>query len=196
MATSTQQRLFESYLTPVLKPAYGTAYYLTRNREDAEDLVQTTALRAFAAFDTFQPGTNFKAWFLKILTNGFLNQCRQNRRRPELVGWEAAQEAYLCDAVQDTTLRDQSMEPATELMARLTQEQITAAFARLPEEFRLVCTLYFMEELSYQEIAEILDCPIGTVRSRLHRGRKALQQMLYDLAPHNRHSAQEATEVL
>lgn len=181
MERSAELKLFESYLAPVLKTAYGTAYYLTHSREEAEDLVQEASLHAFRAFATFQPGTNFKAWFLRILTNLFLNQCRKKRRSPDLVLWEGAVDAYLSDRVGDPQLVSQATDPSRELMRKLDQQAILDAVAALPEEYRAVCTLYFLDELSYQEISDILECPIGTVRSRLHRGRRALQYALKSL---------------
>src|SRR5262245_31566603 len=130
MKTAADQRLFESYLAPVVKAAYGTAFYLTRNRDDAEDLVQEASLRAFAAFHTFRPGSNFKAWFLKVLTNVFLNQRRQSRREPDVVRWEGVTEAYLSDLVDDHDLRATGAEPSTQYMKKLTQEQVADAFAQ------------------------------------------------------------------
>lgn len=178
MAQTAQQKQFEACLAPVLQAAYGTAFYLTRNRDEAEDLVQEASIRAYIAFATFQPGTNFKAWFLRVLTNIFLNHCRKQRREPDLVRWEGAADAYLSSLVSYNARLSNRAEPVAELFQKVSAQEIADAFAALPAEYQAACALYFMEDLSYQEIADIVDCPIGTVRSRIHRGRKVLQQAL------------------
>jgi RNA polymerase sigma-70 factor (ECF subfamily) len=180
MPPTAEQMLFETYLSPVLDVAYGTALHLTRNREDAEDLVQDAAVRAFRAFHTFTPGTNFKAWFLRIVTNLFLNRCAKRKRDQDMLRWESAEDDSLWALAQDDSA--EGARPDAEFLRRLDTEQITAALGQLPTEYRTVCVLYFMDEFSYQEIAEMVGCPIGTVRSRLHRGRKVLQSLLRHLA--------------
>jgi RNA polymerase sigma-70 factor (ECF subfamily) len=181
-STERTRRTFEALITPVLAPAYGTALHMTRNRDDAEDLVQEATVRAFRSFHTFQEGTNFKAWFFRILTNLYLNKYRQKQREPEMIHFEDAPDLYLYSHTLNAGLHSLSADPAALLMRKLTTEHVTAAIEALPEEFRTVCALYFMQEFSYQEIAEVLDCPLGTVRSRLHRGRKALQRELWHIA--------------
>ncbi|MDQ3813129.1 MAG: sigma-70 family RNA polymerase sigma factor [Armatimonadota bacterium] len=173
---------FEACLRPILGPAYGTALHLARHHEDAEDLVQEAAVQAFCHFDRFQSGTNFKAWFFKILVNLFLNTYRKQQRAPETVPLEDASDLYLYTQTRQLGLHARSPDPATLVLAKLDAEQITAALASLPKEYRLVCALYFREEFSYEEIAAIANCPIGTVRSRLHRGRKLLQKALWQMA--------------
>jgi RNA polymerase sigma-70 factor (ECF subfamily) len=173
---------FEQLLAPILGAAYGMALQMTRHNDDAEDLVQEAAVRAFRFFHTFEPGTNFKAWFLRILTNVYLSRYRQKQREPETVNLEDAPELYLYSHTVTMGLHARSTDPAALVLRQLDAEQVTAAIGALPEEFRTVCALYFMEEFAYQEIAEILDCPIGTVRSRLHRGRRALQRELWQIA--------------
>src|SRR5262245_41700939 len=166
---SAAQR-FESYLTPILTAAYGTALHMTRDRADAEDLVQETALQAFRAFDSFQEGTNFKAWFFRILTNLFINAYRKRQREPEidtLSDREDAPALYLFKQTREIGLHAGNPDPAAFVIERIETEQICTAIAALPEDYRVVSALYFMEEFSYQEIAEIVGCPVGTVRSRL-----------------------------
>jgi RNA polymerase sigma-70 factor (ECF subfamily) len=182
MSARDRQREFEGLLEPLLPAAFGLALQLARHRDDAEDLVQEAAVRAFRAFDSFTPGTNFKAWFFKILTNGYFQRYRKRQREPELVPIEDVPDLYLYSATAAAGLHAQSADPAALVLGRLDEEQVTRAVAGLPEEFRVVSALYFMEQLSYQEIAEIVDCPVGTVRSRLHRGRKLLQKALWQLA--------------
>ncbi len=172
---------FDSLLTPILDKAYGTAYHFTHNREEAEDLVQEAAVSAFRAFHTFEPGTNFKAWFLTILVNCARRNYRNRKREPEITSLDDAPELYLYQQTASANTLGKDNNPAVLLIRKMTEEQIHAAVAALPEEYRVVCVLYFMEELAYQEIASILDCPVGTVRSRLHRGRKLLHKSLWQL---------------
>jgi len=176
------RRRFEALLAPLLQPAYGLAYSLTRNRDDAEDLVQEAALQAYRAFHTFRPGTNFRAWFYRVLTNLHYYRHRKSRREVETTAWEEAPDLYLYTRTKEAELHARAEDPAALVLGRLTTEQVTAAIAGLPEEFRVVCALNLLEEMPYQEIAEVLACPVGTVRSRLHRGRKLLQQALWQVA--------------
>jgi RNA polymerase sigma-70 factor (ECF subfamily) len=171
---------YDALLSPIIEAAYGIAYRLTRNRDDAEDLVQETAVQAFRAYSTFTPGTNFKAWFFKILLNCFRSRCRKRKREPEIAPLADVCELYLY--VQTTRAGLAGNNPSVVVAERMSEEQIEMAIEALPEEYRAVAILSFMEEMSYQEIADILDCPVGTVRSRLHRGRKLLQKALWDLA--------------
>ncbi|GMU57698.1 MAG: ECF RNA polymerase sigma factor SigR [Candidatus Xenobia bacterium] len=177
--TLTAADRFERLLIPVLTNAYATARHLARCPDRAENLVQEASLRAFRSFHTFQEGTNFRAWFLRILTNLYLEEYRQQKRRPELVSVEEAGDLYLYSKARESGLFQQpGKDPAREVLARLSHEQVHLALGELAEEFRLVCTLYFLNEMSYQEIADAVGVPVGTVRSRLHRGRKQLQQRL------------------
>jgi len=173
---------FESLLGSVLERAYGVAYHLTRSSHDAEDLVQEAALSAYRNFHQFQAGTNFRAWFMRILTNAFYASYRRRKRRPETTSLEDAQPLHLLFASAEAGLLEHHKDPATLLVERLGAEKVGEAIGELPEEFRVVCTLYFMNDASYQEIAEMLGCPVGTVRSRLHRGRRMLQRSLWTLA--------------
>jgi RNA polymerase sigma-70 factor (ECF subfamily) len=178
-ASDSRRREFEGLLAEVLQPAYGLAFNLTRNRDDADDLLQDAALQAFRAFHTFRRGTNFRAWFYRVLTNLHYYRHRKSRREVETTAWEDATDLYLYARATEADLHARSEDPAALVLGRLTTEQVTAAIAALPEEFRVVCTLNLVDDLAYHEIAEILGCPVGTVRSRLHRGRKLLQRALW-----------------
>ena len=175
-------KMFESNLEPILGLAYGVALHLTRKPEDAEDLVQEASVKSFCGFHTFEAGTNFKAWFLRIMTNAFLRRCKKKRCEPELVDLEDESALYLYNQTCEAGWHDIHDDPATILLRKMDAEQIRTAMAELPLEYRVVAALYFMDEFSYGEIAEITECPIGTVRSRLHRGRKLLQKALWRVA--------------
>lgn len=173
---------FEPLLLAVLSPAFGYALRLTRNRADAEDLVQDAALLAFRAAHTFQPGSNFKAWFFQILTRRFWERHRRQQRRPRPVDLDDTPDLYLFTHSAAAGLPWTGGDPAHELFERLGSERVAEAIGMLPEEYAVVCTLYFMEDFAYHEIADVLGVPVGTVRSRLHRGRKMLQKTLWHVA--------------
>ena len=173
---------FQTLLVEVLPAAYGYALRLTRNRADAEDLVQDTALRAFRAMKTFEAGTNFKAWIFRILTRCFWANHRTRQRRPNTVDFDDTPDLYLYARSAEHGLPWQGEDPARALIDRLGTERVAEAIGQLPEEYGVVCTLYFMEDFAYHEIADVLEVPVGTVRSRLHRGRKMLQKALWCLA--------------
>jgi len=170
---------FEQDALPFLPQLYGAALRLTRNPADAEDLVQQTFMKAYAAFDQYESGTNLKAWLYKILTNTFISSYRKAQRQPQTVSADGAGE-------DDFSLFDRIVEsdvtPETEFLDKLPEAEITAALEELPEQFRTAVLLADVEGFSYQEIADIMDVPIGTVMSRLHRGRKALQRALWEYA--------------
>ncbi len=176
------QKQFETLLSPVLKGAYGMAINMTRNREDAEDLVQEAAIQAFSAFSHFQAGTNFRAWYFKIVLNCFRNRWRKKQREPVTSDIEEAVDLYLFMQSQKMPPRQDSCDPALTVLEKMSVDSISESIARLPEDFRECALLYFLQEMSYQEISESLDCPIGTVRSRLHRARKLLQKTLWSVA--------------
>ena len=173
---------FETELLPVLDRAYGLAYSLTHNRADAEDLVSDAALLALKAFTQFKPGTNFKAWFYRILVTAFYGQLRKQRRQGETVDLDNLPSLYLYGKTAELGLQDQTDDPAGALLSRLDAESIVMALEALPEEYRVSCALYFVQDFSYEEIAQSLEVPLGTVRSRIHRGRKLLQQRLWAIA--------------
>lgn len=172
------QRRFETQLEPIIGTAYRIALNMSGNQDDAADIVQESALRAFRSFHTFQDGTNFKAWFFRIVTNFFLEWTRKRRREPFI---EGDGEAYLDNLAPDM-LPLEHMNPASVVRGRMEVEQVQAAISALPKEYRVVASLYFIDEMSYQEIAGIAGCPVGTVRSRLHRSRRLLKLSLRPLA--------------
>jgi len=173
---------FEVLLRPLLDAAYGTALRLSRNATDAEDLVQEAAYHAYRGFGSFEAGTNFKAWFFRILTNAFYSKYRKHKREGAQVELDDTPELYLYSQTQAAGLHSRSEDPATALMDQLDHDAVARAIESLPEEYRVVATLYFMQDYRYQEIAEILSVPVGTVRSRLHRGRRLLQKALWTIA--------------
>ena len=178
-ATETQQE-FEILLTPVLPAAYRAALHFTRSPADAEDAVQQASLQAWRAFATFEGGTNFRAWFLCIVTNVCRSEFRRQSRTPLALAFDdpGTEGLPLSDVLAD----DSELSPEGRTIQHLDAAEIQAALLSLPEEYRTVATLYFVDDLSYQEIATAVQRPIGTVRSRLHRGRKMLMQKLWQLA--------------
>ncbi|MFQ5889499.1 MAG: sigma-70 family RNA polymerase sigma factor [Gemmatimonadota bacterium] len=178
----SSRKSFEALLSPLLGAAYGLAVSLAHDGAEAEDLVQEASLLAFRHFSTFRTGTNFKAWFFRILTNAFYAQRRKEKRQPSSVDLDDVPELYLFRRTLEAGLHARSDDPARLVLGRLSLEQMTRAIEALPDEYRVVSALYLLEELTYPEIAEALDVPVGTVRSRLHRGRKMLQKMLWHIA--------------
>jgi RNA polymerase sigma-70 factor, ECF subfamily len=176
---ATRER-FERDVLPLLPSLYGAALRMTRNPADAEDLVQETYLRAFRGFAGFTEGTNLKAWLYRILTNGFINSYRKKQREPQIVeGPDDLEEWYLYDRLGGQRVEESAEE---EVLDRIPDEAVKRALESLPENFRIPVLLADVEGFSYKEIAEIMDTPIGTVMSRLHRGRKALERALWDTA--------------
>src|SRR5918992_1543784 len=171
---------FERDVLPLLPGLYGAALRMTRNPTDAEDLLQETTLRAYRGFATFEEGTNLKAWLYRILTNSFINTYRKKQREPKTVdGPEDLDEWFLFDR-----LGAQSVERSAEddVLEKIPDADVKAALESIPENFRMAVLLADVEGFSYKEIAEITGVPIGTVMSRLHRGRKALEKALYGVA--------------
>src|SRR5256885_2896813 len=180
-AASTSQELgarFEAEALPLLPGLYSAAFRLTRNASDAEDLVQETFLRAYRGFHQFEPGTNLKAWLYRILTNTFINSYRKKQREPQTVSDDEVEDWYLY-----SKMSEEGMEPSAEaaVLESLPDEDVQEALSSLPEQFRMAVMLADVEGFSYKEIAEIMGVPIGTVMSRLHRGRKTLVKRLCDV---------------
>lgn len=171
---------FEQQAMPYLDQLYGAALRMTRNPADAEDLVQETYLKGFAAFDSFTQGTNLRAWLFRILTNTFINAYRKKQREPFQSGSDDLTDWQLHDAESHTSTGLRSAE--MEALDRITDSDVVQAMSNLPEDYRLAVYLADVEGFSYKEIAEIMETPVGTVMSRLHRGRKLLREQLADYA--------------
>ena len=159
---------------------YSAGLRMTRNPADAEDLVQETYLKAYRAFGSFQAGTNLKAWLYRILTNTFINSYRSRKRRPEQTELDEVEDLYLYRRLGGLEAAAASRSAEEEVLDHFTETDVKEALESLPEQFRMAVLLADVEGFSYKEIAEILDVPIGTVMSRLHRGRKALQKALFE----------------
>jgi RNA polymerase sigma-70 factor (ECF subfamily) len=155
---------------------------MTRNRAEAEDLVQETYLKAYRGFGGFQEGTNLKAWMYRILTNTYINMDRSKQRRPDETDLAEVEDLYLYRRLGGLEGATAGRSAEDELLDTFTEAEVKQALESLPENFRMAVLLADVEGFSYKEIAEILDIPIGTVMSRLHRGRKALQRELYGFA--------------
>jgi RNA polymerase sigma-70 factor (ECF subfamily) len=159
---------------------YSAALRMTRNPADAEDLVQETYLKAYRAFGSFKEGTNLKAWLYRILTNTFINSYRARKRRPEQTDIDDVEDLYLYRRLGGLEAVSAGRSAEEEVLEHFTEGDVKAAVEALPEQFRMAVLLADVEGFSYKEIADILDIPIGTVMSRLHRGRKALQKTLHE----------------
>jgi RNA polymerase sigma-70 factor (ECF subfamily) len=161
---------------------YAGALRMTRNPADAEDLVQETYLKAYRGFGGFEEGTNLKAWLFRILTNTYINRYRQQKRRPDETDLADVEDFYLYRRLGGFDEARIAKSAEDSLLETFTDDEVKDALESLPETFRMAVLLADVEGFAYKEIAEILDIPIGTVMSRLHRGRKALQKRLYEFA--------------
>ena len=176
---------------------YSAALRMTRNRADAEDLVQEAYLRGFRSFHTFQEGTNLRAWMFRILTNAYINSYRSKQRRPQESELGEIEDLYLYRRLGSMETAAASMSAEEQFLDLFTDDEVKQALEDLPDNFRLPVLLADVEGFAYKEIAEMLDIPIGTVMSRLHRGRKAMQRALYEYAEARgltRHLDNEASE--
>jgi RNA polymerase sigma-70 factor (ECF subfamily) len=174
------QATFADQAMEFMPSLYSAALRMTRNPSDAEDLVQETYLKAYRAFHTFQQGTNLKAWLYRILTNTFINSYRSKKRRPEQTEIDDVEDLYLYRRLGGLEAAAAGRSAEEEVLDRFTDSDIKEALESLPEQFRIAVLLADVEGFAYKEIAEILDIPIGTVMSRLHRGRRALQKALFE----------------
>ncbi|MBK6881075.1 MAG: sigma-70 family RNA polymerase sigma factor [Elusimicrobia bacterium] len=171
---------FKEKALPLLDELYGVALRMARNPQSAEDLVAETYARAWKNLDRFQAGTNIRAWLYRIMTNAFINEFRKKRREPEKVSMDAY------DRVDDfhffhkiASEASRAPDPVKDVVARLTNEDFQKALDALPEEYRAAVLLYDLQGLSYDETAQALEVPVGTVRSRLARGRRRMQESLF-----------------
>jgi RNA polymerase sigma-70 factor (ECF subfamily) len=174
------QATFADQAMPLMDGLYGAAMRMTRKPADAEDLVQETYLRAYRGFGGFEQGTNLKAWLYRILTNTYINQYRKKKRRPDESDIDDVEDLYLYRRLGGLAGATAGRSAEEELFEQITDSNIKEALEALPEQFRMAVLLADVEGFAYKEIAEILDVPIGTVMSRLHRGRKGLQKQLYE----------------
>lgn len=182
MASRRKRRSeFEQIALPHVDSLFGAAYRMTRSQQGAEDLVQETMLRAYRFWDTFQQDSNCKAWLFRILTNTFINTYQKSKRSREVLD-AAKNEQHAIDGVLVHERAFDQRSPEDLLLAQSMSDDVARALAELPDDFRIAIVLCDVEGFSYKEIAEILDCPVGTVMSRLHRGRRLLRASLYDFA--------------
>ena len=179
LATDLKARFTEEAM-PLLDQLYGGALRMTRNPQDAEDLVQETYLKAYNAFDSFKPGTNLKAWLYRIMTNTYINNYRKMKRRPLETSAEDVTDSQLYTSSSHDSTGLESAE--VEALKMMPNSRISDALNSLNEDYRMVVYYADIEGLAYKEIAEVMEIPLGTVMSRLHRGRKQLREMLKDVA--------------
>jgi len=167
---------FEAAAMPFVDALYNTAYRMTRNAEDAEDLVQETYLKAYKYYDKFEEGTNFKAWLFKIMKNTFINNYRKKQAAPPQSDFADIEESFESQVSEEVTRKVK--DPEEELLEDVLDEDVQRALEELPEDYRMVVILADLEGFAYKEIADILEVPVGTVMSRLYRGRRRLEEAM------------------
>jgi len=177
-----KRKSFEKEALPHMDALLRTALRMTKNQNDAEDLVQETFAKSYRFWDKFEQGSNCRAWLFKIMTNIFINEYRSKSRAPMAVNVDDIDDNFLYGQLSQLPPEDN---PEQQLFAKVFDDDVKKAIEELPDDFRMVVVLSFLEGFSYQEIAEIADLQLGTVKSRLHRGRKLLQKKLYDYALRN-----------
>ena len=161
---------------------FSTAMRMTRNRSDAEDLVQETFIKAWRSFATYQQGTNLRAWLFRIMTNTYINKYNAQQRKPAETELDDVEELFLYKRLGAVDQSQLSQSAEDQMLSLFTDDEVKKALEELPDQFRIPVLMSDVEGFSYKEIAEILEIPLGTVMSRLHRGRKAMQKMLYEYA--------------
>ncbi len=184
---AARQRSFEEQMLPHLDALYRSALSMTKNAGDADDLVQETYLRAFQFFDQFEGGTNARAWLFRIMTNLYINSYRKRAREPERLSYDEMEDFYLYNRLSDSAgsfsggsaVSTGGQTPEEAVVQQIQVEAIREAIDRLPEEYRETVIMADLNEFTYQEISDILQIPIGTVRSRLSRGRRLIQRALW-----------------
>ena len=186
---ATKRKEFEAEALPHMDALYRTALRLAKNQSDAEDLVQEAFAKAYRFWDKFELGSNCRAWLFKIMTNIFINEYRSKSRSPLQANIDDIDDNYLYGQLASSEMTEN---PEQTLFSKLFDDDVKKAIENLPDDFRLVAVLSFLEGFSYQEIAEIADLQLGTVKSRLHRGRKLLQKQLFDYAVRNGYIKEKA----
>ncbi len=189
--TNEKQKEFAKLIEPHLSSLYNTALRMTHNQNDAEDLVQDTLYKAYKALDQFQKDTNFRAWIFRILVNTFITAYRKAIRQPQKVSYDDLEEFFLYKRLDETVSMQEV--PKEEFLENLFDDDVKEALDNLPYQFRLVVLLCDVEGFSYNEIANIIDAPLGTVMSRLYRGRKLLQRYLWNYAKERGYITDEFT---
>jgi RNA polymerase sigma-70 factor (ECF subfamily) len=177
-STKKKHTEFEAEALPHMDVLYNFALRTTGNQDDAHDLLQETYLKAYRFWDKYEKGTNIRAWLFRIMKNSYINRYRKETKEPDKVDYEDIENFY-------NTIRAESTDPndlQKQLYGNLLGDEVTKALQGLPDDFRTVVILCDIEGMTYEEIAEFVECPIGTVRSRLHRGRKLLQAELFEYA--------------
>jgi RNA polymerase sigma-70 factor (ECF subfamily) len=190
--TKSARTLFETEALVHTDALYRTALRMTKNASDAEDLVQETLLKAYKNFDRFETGSNAKAWLFKIMTNTFINTYRSKQKESTSVSFDDIDDNFLHS--QLTGPASETGDPEKDFFNKILDRDVEKAIEKLPEEFRVVAVLAFYEGFAYQEISDILGIELGTVKSRLHRGRKILQKLLWEYAIGGDGKPKETTE--